>query len=201
MGKDTRKIYCYVDESGQDARSDFFVVVSIVSHDDQQVLRGKLLKLERESGLGQKKWRGSRSPERESFLLEVAEKNIAAESIYYGYYKKPLVYPAALLESLSLAIQIAAPKDYRSTVYVDGITEVSARQLTSGLRLMGIKADHVRTVRDESEPVIRLADRWAGCIRASLDGNPRNIKIVENVTGKNYLKLLSMQKIPRGILG
>jgi hypothetical protein len=39
--------------------------------------------------------------------------------------------------------------------------------------------EKVRGRRDESEPVIRLADMWAGCIRAALKGSPEEGKVLD----------------------
>jgi hypothetical protein len=190
MGTKTTKLYCYVDESGQDVRSDSFIVVSIVSSDDQEKLRTKLLEVEKNSGIGQRKWHKSRSPEREFFLASVVEKKVAAGSIYCGRYKKPLAFFSPLLETLSGAIQFAAPEDYRCVIYVDGIDDANAMQLTTELRSRGIKTAMVRTARDESEPMIRLADRWAGCIRASLEGDNENKNLLGRARASDYLQLL-----------
>ena len=60
--------------------------------------------------------------------------------------------------------------------------------LTGDLRLKGIKLKYVRSARDESEPFIRLADRWAGCIRDALGGKDDNIKILTKAEKEKYIK-------------
>ena len=37
-----QKLYCYVDETGQDKGSDFFIVVAVVSEKEQALLRDQL---------------------------------------------------------------------------------------------------------------------------------------------------------------
>jgi len=37
----------------------------------------------------------------------------------------------------------------------------------------------IRSRRDESEPLIRLVDRWAGCIRAALLGKREERSILK----------------------
>ncbi len=179
-----------MDESGQDARSDFFVVVSIISAEDQNKLRDQIIKLEHESNFGQKKWHKSRSPEREEFLELIMKNDIATGNIYYSHYKKRLPFFLPLLETLSKAIEMAAPENYRCVIYVDGIDRQKAIELTNALRLKNIKTALVRSARDESEPLIRLADRWVGCIRASLEDNPDSKTLVARATNNNYLKLV-----------
>jgi hypothetical protein len=47
--------------------------------------------------------------------------------------------------------------------------------------------EKVRDRRDESEPVIRLADMWAGCIRAALQGSPEEGKVLEAALNLRHL--------------
>jgi hypothetical protein len=190
MKNELTKLYCYVDESGQDVRSDFFVVVSIISEGDQNKLRERIIKLEQKSNFGRKKWHKSRSPEREEFLELLIDNNIASGDIYYSHYKKQLPFFLPLLETLTKAIAIAAPEHYRCIIYVDGIDFQKAVELTNALRLKNIKTAFVRSARDESEPLIRLADRWVGCIRASLENNPRSKELVTKAVNQKYLKLV-----------
>jgi len=51
-----QKLYCYVDESGQDAGSDLFIVVAVIAWSDVEKLRSSLVQLEKELGIGSKKW-------------------------------------------------------------------------------------------------------------------------------------------------
>lgn len=44
-----QKLYCYVGESGQDDRSRYFVVVVVVSYNNQQAVREELERLVRSS--------------------------------------------------------------------------------------------------------------------------------------------------------
>lgn len=92
--------------------------------------------------------------------------------------------------TLSKAIQMAAPENYKCVIYVDGINIKKAVELTNALRLQGIKTAFVRSIRDESEPLIRLADRWVGCIRSALEGNLYSKKLMVKAINKNYLRLV-----------
>jgi hypothetical protein len=70
-----------------------------------------------------------------------------------------------MLETLKQAVINKAADDYRAIISVDGIDKKKAAELTNALRIGGLKLKMVRGKRDESEPLIRLADMWAGCIR------------------------------------
>jgi len=47
------------------------------------------------------------------------------------------------------------------------------------LRVRGVSLEKVRSRRDESEPMIRLADMWAGCIRAAREGSQEEEKMLD----------------------
>ena len=81
-GSPKQKLYDYVDESGQDIKSAFFVVVALVSAENQEVLRKKLLKVERLVGTGNKKWRKVRPVNRLKYLKTLLEKEIAKGNIF-----------------------------------------------------------------------------------------------------------------------
>ena len=51
--------------------------------------------------------------------------------------------------------------------------------------------EKVRGRRDESEPVIRLADMWAGCIRAALQGSPEKGKVLEAALNLGHVRSLT----------
>jgi hypothetical protein len=196
MTSKLQKLYCYVDETGQDAGSDFFVVVSVVSAEEQNQLRSKLLQLEEDSKVHARKWFNSRSPLKEEFLRIVLKQEVAKGDIYYAKFPKPLPFFLPLLETVEKAIKDrAGDNTYQAIVYVDGIDKKKARELTGGLRLKDVKLKYVRSARDESEPLIRLADRWAGCIRDALEGKTENKNLLSRdllsrAEKNGYIKLL-----------
>ena len=62
------KLYCHVDETGQDPASSVFVVVVAVSAENQDVLRQALMDIEDAAGTGRRKWHKSRSERRLRYL-------------------------------------------------------------------------------------------------------------------------------------
>jgi len=74
--------------------------------------------------------------------------------------------------------------------YVDGIDRKKAMELTNALRATGISLRMVKGCRDESEPIIRLADMWAGCIRSALFGHKDAQDIVKRAKEESYLREL-----------
>ena len=86
---------------------------------------------------------------------------------------------APVPEVLARAIKTKAGPRYTARVFVDGIDRQKAGELTNALRLRDVRLEMVKSRRDESEPLIRLADMWAGCIRAALQGSPETKSIFQ----------------------
>jgi len=116
------------------------------------------------------------------------ERHLGRGEIFFGSYPKPLPYFFPLLEVLEQTIRIKAVPPYSARVYVDGIDHKKAAELTNALQLRGISLEMVKGRRDESEPIIRLADRWAGCIRGALQGESAEQAVLERARGMNYLR-------------
>jgi hypothetical protein len=103
--------------------------------------------------------------------LELAlERDLGRGDVFFGSYPKPLPYFFPLIDVLEKAIKRKAGPSYAARIFVDGIDRKKAAELTNALRFRGVSLEMVRSRRDESEPVIRLADMWAGCIRAAVLG-------------------------------
>ena len=182
-----QKLYCYVDETGQDVLSEFFIVVAVVSDEEQDFLRNELVKIESFAGTNQRKWHKTRSERRIKYLQIVMQRKIGAGKVYFSRYQKPLPYFLPFLETIEKAILARAQKDYRAIVFIDGIDKKKATELTNALRLRKVKLGLVRSRRDESEPLIRLADMWAGCIRAAFLGKKEAKAIFEAAKQNDYL--------------
>ena len=189
-----QKLYCYVDESGQDAKSEVFVVVAVVSDKEQDKLRNQLLEIEYLAKMGKRKWHKSRPERRFKYLQLALQKEIGKGEVYFGHYKKPLPYFLPILETIEKAITSKAKKDYRATVYIDGIDKKKAAELTNALRVRSIKLGLVRSRRDESGPLIRLADMWAGCIRGALLRRKDEKEFFEKAKRKQYLVNVQKEK-------
>ena len=98
---------------------------------------------------------------------------------------------------LEYAIQKKARPPYSTRVFVDGIDHKKAMELTNALRARGVSLDRVKSRRDESEPLIRLADMWAGCIRAAQLGRQAEFDLLNQARQDGYLEELPKQKTPQ----
>lgn len=187
----TQKLYVYADESGQDTTSSFFFVVVVASDRAQEDLRNRLLHVENLAGTAGLKWHKTQSMRRLKYLETVLVKKIGYGEVFFGVYPKPIPYFFPLLDVIEHAIKRRAQELYTTRVHVDGIDHKKATELTTALRMRGIRLEAVRSRRDESEPAIRLADRWAGCIRAAQFGRTNESMLLERAQKSGYLLKVS----------
>lgn len=185
-----QKIYVYVDEAGQDKISQFFVVSTVVTEHEQQTIREELLSIEQEAETHGLKWSKSRHDRRVKYLTLILERKVAAGGIYIGRYKKPVSYAPPLVYVISQSVQDreASKGYYRAIVRVDGINRKAAIALTNALRSQGISLTLVKSKADHHEPLIRLADMWAGCIRSAMLGEPNGKRLFNRAKESGYLK-------------
>ncbi len=186
--KQVQKLYCYVDETGQDARSNVFIVVAVVSEDEQSQLRQQLINTEQASGIGISKWSNASHDRRMKFLQTVLDQDIAKGDLFYSSYEKPIPYFLPMLDLVAKSIKAKAKGAYKTKIYVDGIDRKKAKELTNALRVEGISLGMVKMRRDESEPLIRLADRWVGCVRAAIEKNREAKTLVKRAKEEGYLQ-------------
>jgi Protein of unknown function (DUF3800) len=122
-----QKLSCFVDETGQDDRSKYFIVVAVVCAGDCNELEKTILDIEEQTKVGYKKWHKLRSPERDVFMDQVLNAQAGAGAVFYGKYPKPLPFFLPMLETLIKSITAAAAPDYQAVIYVDGIDKKKAR--------------------------------------------------------------------------
>lgn len=184
-------LHCYVDETGQDTGSDYFIVVAVLFLHKQEELRQELIELETRSKVGQRKWHKSHFERSIAFLESVQRQGICSGTLYVGRYKKPLPFFLPVLDTVSKAIKEHQNSNTRVRVVIDGIDKKKASEMTNALRLQGIRLDFVKSQRDESEPFLRLADRWAGCIRAGSLGKRQSQQLYVNAQQSGYIKIIT----------
>lgn len=186
--REKQKIYCYVDESGQDDRSKFFVVVAVLSSAEQDELRKMLGEIEDAARTGHHKWHKTHPARRLRYLNLVLERGVGRGEVFFRSFSKPLPFFFPVIEVVEIAIKAVANVPYTAQVVVDGIDRKKAGELTNALRLRGVSLAMVKSRRDESEPIIRLADMWAGCIRGALLGRAEERALLKRALEKNYIR-------------
>lgn len=166
-----QKLYCYVDETGQDTQGELFIVVTLVVGNERDELERFLEEKERESGKGKRKWIKSRAKERNAYLETVLVPKHLKGKIFYRIQKDTKAYEAQTVITIEKAIYqyIASNniKNYKATIVIDGLSDKSAKRVGGALRRAGIKTRKVRGEKDESNALLRLTDMVAGLLRES----------------------------------
>jgi hypothetical protein len=167
------KLYCYVDETGQDTQGKLFLVaVVILEKAVNDELRGQLLAIERRVGKRRARWAQNRLPTRQAYLERILSLPALRDSIWYAAYPQAQDYIALTGRSIATAIRTRAHGPYRATIEIDGFNETELAKVRKALKAARVTYEKIRGWRDESLVFIRLADALAGFLRDAEEGQP-----------------------------
>lgn len=183
-----QKLYCFVDETGQDAGSENFIVVAVIVTSNLIAIRERLENLEKITRITNVKWHKAAYQYRIKFIEEFLQEDNKDLQIYFIKVKKPVFYYAPMMEILQKSIAANSSSGTQAIIVIDGLDKLSGKKITNSLRTKTLRIKLAKGVRDESEPLIRLADRWAGCIRMGLSGNEECARLVARAEKKGLLK-------------
>jgi len=167
------KLYCYVDETGQDGLHKFFLVSVVITNQiKKDGLEEKLKEIEISTGKKKSKWTKTKQEIRQEFIKEVTKLKDLKKSIFYSMYPNGDAYTH--LTSLSVAKAVFAKEEgnYSVTVIIDGLTKKDTEKVRTDLRKLKVKYDNIRGMKDEQSVFLRLADCFAGFIRDYIEKQP-----------------------------
>jgi len=191
-----QKLYCYVDETGQDTLGNLYIVVTVVVGQERDILNDFLGEAEAKSGKTRRKWTKSRDrdKERHKYIeLALIPKHLKGK-IFYKIYNDTKFYEDLMVLVIGRAINIYTQtrniNDYRATIVIDGLQDRVQKRVTKSLRQLGVKMKKVVGGRDESSPLLRLADNLAGMIRESEENRKDYKKIVNKLSEQGIISEL-----------
>ncbi len=160
------KLYCYVDETGQDTEGDMFIVSVVIPEDRDAVLQ-YLDALEARTGKGKVKWRKAEVENRLQYLEEIFTQKNYPLKVYYSVYEETKEYKMSTILTVAKAMNnVDAEKNAIFTLLVDGLNEKDQRYYGSQLRSLGLHPRKIRGIKkDENDAFIRLADSVCGFVR------------------------------------
>lgn len=164
-----QKLYCYVDETGQDTGGRLFLVSVVITEKEQQELRKKLEMIESQNKKRFSKWIKTKKDIKQKYLQKIIETNLFIDKIFFAQHAQTKAYTKAIINTTAKVISKRAVKQYEANIYIDGLSRTERRKFASGLRKLRIKVRKVRGARDQSEIFIRLADAIAGFVRDYLE--------------------------------
>lgn len=190
MSQETKKIYCYVDETGQDTMGTLFLVSIIVAEGEHDSLREKLQEIEHASGKGMRKWMKTRPKQKVNYIRKVLKIPEFKGKLCYAVYRGETDYLSSTVLATAQAIKTHVTTDYRAVVFVDGLPKSQVHWFGTELRHMRVNIDKVRGVRrEEADSLMRLADALCGFVRQTKEGSNKELKeLLERGLAKGYLR-------------
>jgi hypothetical protein len=189
--KPKQKLYCYVDETGQDSEGRLFLVAVLILGDDRDDLRRAVLGIEQRTGKREKKWSRSTPRQRAAYIQSILDYPSLAGRLYYSAYQETHLYVDLTILSVAKAINTHTPRPYAATILVDGLQRSEQRRFARGLRKLRISARKVRGLTDQADVFICLADSLAGFVR---DGRAKD----EHLEGL-YVQAMRDKAVSRGV--
>jgi hypothetical protein len=186
-------LYCYADETGPDTKGAMFLVaVVIINKEHRETTERDLEQLEVDSGKKLLKWKSTNTQRKEAYLQGVLEIDSLQGCLFYALYKDTTDY--LNLTALTIAKAVNAftqGRDYRATIYIDGLPKNQISKVARFLSNRGIKRRKIRGLRDESSAYIRLADALAGFFRDYEETKPYTKRLFQRFLSRNYVKKLA----------
>ena len=184
------KLYCYVDETGQDTNGRLFIVAVIITSDQREVLRSILQHIERSSKKRQLKWTNTAKGQRTAYVQAIIENPLFKGLLHYSRYTDTKTYVDLTILSVAKAIHSIIDKTerpYEANIFVDGLKRSEQRRFAAGVRKLGVKIRKARGLRDQSDEFIRLADAVAGFTRDALENDTSMRKLLKTVLKSGLL--------------
>ena len=172
-----QKLYCYVDETGQDTRGALFLVSVVVAAGEVQPLREALERIEGTSRKGSDKWVRTNPQRQLAYVTGVIGSGLLRGKIYFSQYRNTREYESLTVLTTARAILQKADSPYEATVFIDGLGKKQQHRVASSLRRLRVRVRKVRGLSDQADAVIRLADAMAGFIRACVKGQERFVPL------------------------
>lgn len=160
------KLYCYVDETGQDTKGKIFIVSIVITQEDREDVVSLLEKLERDTGKKATKWNKSGKAFKIAYIESVFTNKMFKGKIFYSLYNDKTAYKELTVLTVASAINATkTSENYKASIFIDGLYKNEIPRIGASLRKIGVHTEKVRGVRDESNSIIRLADAIAGFVR------------------------------------
>src|SRR5882724_6977871 len=117
-----QKLYCYVDETGQDTKGQMFLVALVVTGNERDALIQEAERIEEASGKRLMKWRKTPLARKIAYLHAILSSPSFAGTLSYAKYGAiKEAYLDLMVYAVARAILKKAQGPYQATVIVDGL--------------------------------------------------------------------------------
>lgn len=183
-----QKLYCYVDETGQDTKGDWFLVSIVIIENEKEKFETILDDIEKKSGKRKLKWNKTKRDRREAYIREIIKVKEFKQCFYFAIYENTTLFTDLIVYATAKAILDKASDNYQASIIVDGLYKNLEKQFSTSLRKLKVKVSKVKGARDESSSLIRLADALAGLLRDAVEGDKLSKDLVKRLKDLNYIK-------------
>ena len=179
-----QKLYCFVDETGQDTAGRLFLVAVVLKEKDHlNILEEKLEGIERRSGRRRLKWRKTRPEAKRAYLDEILCVEELRGAVYYATYEATREYSKLTSLTIAKAILAKEQEDYVVTVIIDGLNDKERDVVRTELKRLKIRYRKIRGMKDEQNTFLRLADALAGFLRDAHEKETYTAQYLARLTG------------------
>lgn len=164
-----KKLYCYVDETGQDTKGEIFIVGVVIIEQNQDLLEEALLKIEKSTKKNNRKWLQTIKQIKPMYIKEVLHLQTFQGRLFYAVYHNNQAYTSMTVHTIERAIYQFTNEPYEATLLIDGLQKSVVEQFGRELRVLGVKVRKVRGIKkEEYNALSRLADAVCGFIREAM---------------------------------
>lgn len=165
------KLYCYVDETGQDTKGELFLVAVVLKDiNGLEVIEKALEEIEIRTGKKQSKWKKISRKIKKKYLEELIQVKELKNAIFYATYQASKEYSKLTSFTIAKAVLAKGNINYTVTVIIDGLNDKERDVVREELKKLKIKYRKIRGMRDEQSILLRLSDAMAGFLREVYEG-------------------------------
>lgn len=161
------KVYCFVDESGQDTKGAFFVVTVVITDNDLESWYQLCRQIEQQSGKGAGKWKKTALSLRLEYIRQIVESPLFVGRLAYATYTGSQDYDSLKALTIAQVVRFVGG-DSEKAIVIDGLRKREFVTWGKRVRKEGVQIWKVAGGNDESDPLIRLADSVCGLVRDAL---------------------------------
>lgn len=185
----TQKLYCYIDETGQDTKGQIFIVVVIILEEERKEIEDIILKYEKRSQK-KDKWNKTNTERRIKFMEYIQSENALQNCVFWSSYSGTTEYWDLTGLSIAKAVLRRAKDPYQTFIMMDGANKKESMILGAILRKLHVRTKKIRGGDEKQSALLRLADACAGCFRDALEGDPWAKEVMEKMKKNKIEKQL-----------
>lgn len=185
-----QKLYCYIDETGQDTEGRMFIVAVVATGSERDELTREAERIEQATGKSIKKWHRAVFSRKVEYMRAILSSPLFAHTLFFAHYTETKAYLDLMVYTAARAILLKAQGPYKTTVIVDGLSQTEAPRFARGLRNLHISVRKVRGIKDKSDALIRLADALAGFVRDYREKKPYAQELYRTLHAERFIREL-----------